>query len=272
MAPKIDNYRIIWADDFNGTKGNVESASNWNRIVKSDNPNQEAELFTDYASNAHLSGDGQLYIVPIRKGNNPSYWTSARLESTKSWSAPAGKAVIFQAEIRVPDFTGSPAKFAGLWPSFWTLGASHRAPKNVSWPKCGEWDIFEVTNKMGNRNQGTLHFTDAKGNHNGELKGSVNYQGGQYHTWALKADRRNGDWRQQRLGWYLDGKEYHHVTGAMVGTEQQWHELAWSPYYIVLQVAVGGAAESYPGVATDNTVSGFESAMRVKHVAVYESE
>ena len=268
MAPHLHGYRIVWADDFKGGKGGLVDDSKWKQVANTPNYNGEVQIYTEYASNAHLSGDGQLYIVPILKGSDPNkYWTSARLESVEAWTCSAGKAMIIQAEIQVPDFTGSPAKFAGFWPAFWTLGNSRRTA-NVGWPKCGEWDIFEVTDKLGDQNAGILHFVDAAGQNNGSFSGHVTYQGGVYHTWAIKVDRRNGDWKKQALTWYLDGKEFYQVTGAMIGTEQQWQELAWDPYYVILNVAVGGG---YPGFPTNDTISGFDASMRVKYVGIYET-
>ncbi|KAH8808797.1 glycoside hydrolase family 16 protein [Xylogone sp. PMI_703] len=262
--PQMDGYHVVWSDDFNGAQGTQVDHSNWNQIAKSDNPNGEIETYTSGSANAHLSGDGQLYIIPKKSSSG---WTSARLESVGAWACSATHAVVFQAELWVPNFTGSPAKFAGLWPAFWAKGNTFRT-ENIGWPACGEWDIFEVTDKLGDQNQGTLHYQDANGQHNGAFNGRVTYAGGQYHTWAFKVDRRNNDWTQQKLTWYLDGKEFYHVTGAMIGTTEQWHELAWSPFYIILNVAIGGG---YPGNPTSSTVDGYDASMRVRYVAVYES-
>jgi beta-glucanase (GH16 family) len=265
--PQLSGYRVVWSDDFNGGKGAAVDSSKWNQISNVKNSNNEQQIYTEYASNAHLSGDGQLYIVPTKHSGATTYWTSARLESTGSWTPGAGKATLYQAEVRVPDFTGNPAKFAGLWPAFWTKGNSFRT-SNVPWPTCGEWDILEVVSQMSNRNQATIHFTDATGHHNGAFNGQVTYQGGAYHTWAVKVDRRNSDWKQQTITVYLDGKAFYHFTGANIGTLAQWKTLAWSPYYFILNIAIGG---NYSGPTTASTVDGYEASMRVRYVATYES-
>ncbi|KAJ6562379.1 glycoside hydrolase family 16 protein [Mycena capillaripes] len=262
--PALSGYQVVWSDDFNGDHGAGINAANW--VQKTGNPgdNGELEIYTAGTANVHLSGDGQLYIVPTFSGNQ---WFSGRLESTTAQACEDGGAMVFQAELWVPDLTGSPAEFAGLWPAFWALGNDFRT-SGVSWPECGEWDIFEVTDKLSNQNQGTLHFLDAKGNNNGAFNGRVTYAGGQYHTWAFKVDRRNSDWTQQQLTWYLDGTEYYHVTGAMIGTFDQWEQLAYNPYYITLDLAVGG---SYPGNPTSQTISGFDASMRVQEEDLVET-
>jgi len=90
--------------------------SKWNLVNKRWTANGELETYRDSTKNVHLSGDGQLYIVPTKENGQ---WYSGRLESKVSAKADNGHAMIFQAEIWVPNFTGSPAKFAGLWPAFW---------------------------------------------------------------------------------------------------------------------------------------------------------
>lgn len=261
--PELPGYRLVWNDDFVGNQGVAADSSKWMYMTGLGNSNGEVQTYTKDPANAHLSGDGQLYIIPKKTGNS---WTSARLETRGSWSCPSQKAMIFQSEIWIPDFTGSPAKFAGLWPAFWAKGVSNR--NGVSWPQCGEWDILETVNKVSNWNYGTLHFLDANGNHDGHFSRGVQYQGGSYHTWAFKVDRRGGDWQTDVLIWYLDGQEYFRVTGSQVGTLQQWKELAWQPYFIILQMAVGG---SWPGNPTANTISGYDASTRVRYTAVYES-
>ncbi|KAJ7889753.1 glycoside hydrolase family 16 protein [Mycena leptocephala] len=262
--PTNSGYHVVWSDDFNGAHYAPVDHSKWNQIYGTPTQNGEDEIYNSGTDQVHLSGDGEVNIVPTLSNHE---WLSGRLESTGAWACDAGNAMIFQAEIWVPDFTGDPAKFAGLWPAFWTLGNSLRT-SGTKWPLCGEWDIFEVTDRLSNQNQGTIHFVDANGNNNGNFAGRVTYAGGQYHTWAFKVDRRNSDWTKQQLTWYLDGKEFYHVTGAMIGTFTQWEQLAYKSYYIILNVAVGG---DYPGYPTSQTVSGYDASMRVKYVAVYKT-
>jgi beta-glucanase (GH16 family) len=263
--PQLDGYKIVWSDDFNGDQGASVDPSKWTQKVGPTGNNGELEVYTSGTNNVHLSGDGQVYIVPTLSDGT---WSSGRLESTTAQSCADGGAMVFQAEILVPDLTNKPAKFAGLWPAFWALGDNIRT-SGVKWPDCGEWDIFEVTDKIGDRNQGTLHFLDpSTGKDNGNFNGQVEYAGGQYHTWAFKVDRRNTDWTQQKLTWYLDGAQYYQVTGAMIGTHDQWVQLAYDPYFPILNLAIGG---NYPGFPTSQTVSGFDASMRVKYVAIYKT-
>ncbi|KAK6339983.1 hypothetical protein TWF718_009370 [Orbilia javanica] len=267
-VPALSGYSVVWSDEFDGPKGSFPTGG-WNVIVRSpsQNANDEEQFYTDYASNGQLWGDGQLFIIPEKRGSNPEYWTSARFESQQSWACPAGKAMIFQADLRGPDFTGNPENLQGIWPAFWALGNACR--NGGSWPDCGEWDIFETINDLGDKNQGVVHYKPVNAPH-GSQSGQVQYTGGQYHTWAIKVDRRNSDWTQQKLIWYKDGTEYLTVTGATIGNFGIWEKLVYKAFYIVLNVAVGGT-DSYGGKWTSKTVGGTAAALRVKYVAVYRS-
>ncbi|EPS36027.1 hypothetical protein H072_10473 [Dactylellina haptotyla CBS 200.50] len=267
-VPSLSGYSVTWYDEFNGAKGGFPTGG-WNRVVRSpsQNANDEQQFYTDYASNGQLWGDGQLFITPLKKGSNPVYWTSARMETTQAWNCPAGKAMIFQAELRGPDFTGNPANMQGIWPAFWALGNACR--NGGSWPDCGEWDIYENINDLGDRNQGTVHYQKTNGEH-GSFGNGVQYTGSEYHTWAIKVDRRNSDWTQQKLIWYKDGQDYLTVTGSQIGNFQIWEKLVYKSFYIILNVAVGGDG-SWGGKWTSATIDGTAAALRVKYVAVYHS-
>ncbi|KAJ7834989.1 glycoside hydrolase family 16 protein [Mycena olivaceomarginata] len=244
--PSLSGYNVVWSDDFNGAQGVGVDSSKWVQKVGPTGANGELEVYTSGTGNVHLSGDGQLYIIPTLSGG-----------TNAAWSAPTGGAMIVQSELWVPDFAGSPAKFGGLWPAFWTKGNNYRS-SGVPWPRCGEWDIFEARSISRTRAERTTARFNKR----------VAYATGQYHTWAFKVDLRNSDWTKQALTWYLDGVEFYKVTGAMIGTFEQWVQLAWNDYYIILNVAVGG---DYPGYPTSQTVSGYDSSMRVRYVAVYKT-
>ncbi|KAH7140070.1 glycoside hydrolase family 16 protein [Dactylonectria estremocensis] len=269
--PHLPGYETIFSDDFNGAQGNGVDKSKWGQVrSRSDANPQQIVIYTDRERNAHLSGDGQLYIVP-KKGTISSgmFWTTARLESKASWTCGAGKAMILQSEIRVPDFAGSPLKYNGIWPTFWATGQQCR--EGITHWSCGAWDIFNAVNKKGNRNKAALHFDNSNGKPNNAFSRNAYFQGGAYHTWALKVDRRNTDWKKESLIWYMDGKEFYRVTGAMVGTLNEWKILAQTPYYAIFDLALGVNAGSFAGLVTSKTADGFEGSMRVKYFAVYKS-
>ncbi|KAK3374739.1 concanavalin A-like lectin/glucanase domain-containing protein [Podospora didyma] len=265
--PALSGYSVVWSEDFNGASGDPVSNANWDQMVRSrfKNDNNEEQEYVGTSDVAHLSGDGQLYIIPKKQA--AGYFTSARLSSKATFHCPIGKALVIQAEIRVPDFTNAPAQYAGLWPAFWTLGQSIRVAGGNGWPKCGEFDILEVATTLTNKNQGTLHYEWTNGQHRSSSN-QIIYSGGDYHTWAIKIDRRNSDWTQQTLTWYRDGTAFHTVTGGQINDFSVWELLAYKSHFVILNMAVGG---NFSGPPTSNTLGGFDSSMRVRYVAAYES-
>lgn len=258
-APHKSGYAIVWLDEFNGPQGAAVNGNNWFSKTGA-NANHEIQQYTTSAENAHLSGDGRLYMVPVKEASG--IWTSARLEGKNSFSCDDDHTMIFQSEIRVGNHPASQQK--GIWPAFWALGNDIRT--GTSWPKCGEWDILELINGS-TTNQGTLHFLNSGGAHQ-MFGGRVGFTSGNYHTWALEVDRRGASFRDEKLTWSLDGHPFFEVTGATMGTAEQWSDVAHKPFFPLLNVAVGG---DFPGNPDGQTQGGFESGLQVKYVAVYKS-
>jgi len=100
-APQINNYTLIWSDDFNGSAGASPDDSKWDVISKPPNPSEgtgEVQTYTSSTQNARLSGSGLLYITPEKDASGN--WTSGRLEGKQSFSCPAGHRLLLQAELR----------------------------------------------------------------------------------------------------------------------------------------------------------------------------
>jgi hypothetical protein len=85
------------------------------------------------------------------------------------------------------------------------------------------------------------------------------------HT-PLRLIDRQAHGRSGQTAGTLTATNYVTVTGAQIGTYEDWVILARSPFYILLNVAVGG---NYPGDLNANTQDGLGSGMDVKYVGVY---
>jgi len=59
------------------------------------------------------------------------------------------------------------------------------------------------------------------------------------------------------------------LTGRQIGNSDEWDRIAHYNYYVIFNVAVGGR---FPGPPNGNTVSGYDSSMRIQYVGVYESD
>ena len=138
----------------------------------------------------------QLFIMPQKKDGR---WISAKLEGKEAYGCPDGKQLILQAELRVGN--ASSDRQDGIWPAFWALGESRN--RGVEWPECGEWDIME-TSDGHDWSLASVHFGEmTDGKYNGKKKGLTSpqnkFKNTDFHTWTIKVDRRNSDWKKQTI-------------------------------------------------------------------------
>jgi beta-glucanase (GH16 family) len=256
-----------WSASFAGPAGQGVSTRTWayNTGPGTVFGGGETERMTASPANVRLDGHGHLDLIPLRTRGG---WTSGRIETTRSFTAPAGGEMKVTATIRQPD----PADPNGYWPAFWMLSV------NGHEPGLGEIDIMEDVNS-GTQTSGTLHCGDlARKNADGTV-GPCHEDTGlsdglqpcpacatEYHTYAVIIDRRRAGHEQIR--WYLDGQETFGVSESQVGTAA-WTAAVDHGFRIILDVAIGG---HYPDAAchcqspTSRTTSG---PMSVASVAVY---
>jgi beta-glucanase (GH16 family) len=228
-------WNMIWNDEFNGstldlTKWTPETgATGWG--------NNEWQNYTNTANNIQFS-DGQLHIVARNDGPPGLQYTSARLITKNNFSFKYGRV---SGRLQIP--TGQ-----GIWPAFWMLGANI---DQVSWPACGEIDIMEHVNNEP-KIHGTTHW-----NNNGwtSNSGHIDTSVGGYHEYMV-------EWDSLRVRFFMDGQIYHeHIISATNGSLDEFTK----PFFLLLNVAIGGNWPGYPNATTTFPVS-----MDVDYVRVWQ--
>jgi beta-glucanase (GH16 family) len=142
----------------------------------------------------------------------------------------------------------------GIWPAFWLLGANI---DQIDWPACGEIDIIEYLGHEPRSIHGNIH---GPGHYAGSAisrKHTIG-QGGYnlgYHVFAV-------EWNAGSITWLVDGYAYHTATPEDLPPDATW--VYDHPFYIILNVAVGG---NWPGSPDETTV--FPQTMLVDYVRVY---
>jgi beta-glucanase (GH16 family) len=235
-------YRLIWQDEFDDPQ---LDRSKWNPdIGYTGESNAELEIYTDRRDNLRL--ESSLLIIEARAETYQGYhYTSARLKTQGLYSCTYGRV---EARIKIPFGKG-------LWPAFWMLGDD---VATVGWPECGEIDIMENIGKMPAAVRGTLHGP-------GYCRDD-----GIYADYTLAAGRFADDfhiytldWEPGRLRWYVDGNEYHTLTPDDVPGRWVFDH----PFFILLNVAVGGF---WPGYPDETTI--MPQLMYVDYVRVYTTD
>ncbi|GIE83829.1 glycoside hydrolase family 16 protein [Actinoplanes regularis] len=226
---------VTWSDEFNGASGAAVDGSKWNFDLGGGGfGNSELEYYTNSTRNVSQDGQGHLAIT-ARKENPGNYqcwygtctYTSGRILTSGKFTQKYGR---FEASIKIP-------KGQGIWPAFWMLGDNLGS---VGWPQSGEIDIMENVGKEPNKVYGTIHgpgYSGAAGV--GGSRTNSAPLGDAFHTYAV-------EWSPNLIVWYFDGAEYFRATPAQAnGTWVFDH-----PFYIILNVAVGGNWPGSPDAST----------------------
>jgi beta-glucanase (GH16 family) len=204
--------------------------------------NNELQYYTDRPENVQVE-DGMLRITAIRESFMGSPYTSARILTKGKFDQAYGR---FEARIKLP-------WGRGLWPAFWLLGSNI---DEVSWPECGEIDIMEYRGQEPTAVHGSVH--------------GPGYSAGEAVTkkFVLNNDRFDTgfhvfgiEWGPGYINFYVDDVLYNQITPEDVTGEWVYDQ----PFYIILNVAVGGSFVGAPG---GDTV--FPQTMLVDYVRVYE--
>ena len=178
-----------------------------------------------------------------------SDYTSARITTKDKFEQKYGR---FEARIKVPFGKG-------YWPAFWMLGDNC---EKIPWPACGEIDIMEYLGDEPTKTFGTIHGPEYSGAESISKEFSLEndrFDTG-FHVFGI-------EWSPNRINWYVDDVLYQSLTRKDVEEETDG-EGEWvfdRPFYIILNIAIGG---NLPGNPNAETV--FPQSMVVDYVRVYE--
>jgi beta-glucanase (GH16 family) len=247
-APAYSGFNRNWQDNFAGSSGTLPDTGNWNIIQGYLNVNAELEVYTASTRNLQRSGGNTLQLVPWRDSSAAHGWTSGRVESKYVLTPQAGKITRVEAAIRFG--TCSTANKQGIWPAFWMLGNVLR--NGGSWPACGELDAMETVNGQLT-GYGTAHCNVYPGgicNEGTGIGGTIPIPDQSWHTWRIEFNRNKSSWRDETITWFMDGQQFHQISGSRINNEGVWNTLCHSPMYFILNVAVGGTWVSYLHIHT----------------------
>lgn len=275
VPPTPTGWTLAWSDDFNGASGSLPSGANWQIDLGHAYPGGpgnwgtgEIQNYTNSNQNLALDGAGNLRITPRRDG--AGNWTSARIETQRSnFKPPAGGVLRIEGRIQMPNVTGQAA--LGYWPAFWALGSPYRG-NFWNWPSIGEFDIMENVNGI-NAVWGVLHCGVNPGGACNETTGRAANRPcpgascqSAFHTYRFEWDASA---TPNVLRWLVDGTQWHSVSQFDVDAGTWNNMTSHAGYFILLNVAIGGAfpnalAGSTPVPATASGVP-----MVVDYVAVW---
>jgi beta-glucanase (GH16 family) len=263
-----DNYEIVFKDEFenvgpvqaiiNGKPAYAPNSANWAHVV---GPHIDGGIqnYTNSIQNAYVQ-EGQLTIVAHKESLTSAFLTSQNIQEFTFG--------VWAAKIRLP-------YSQGMWPAWWLVGNGKNY--SLSWPTVGEIDILEMIGGNTRANltdqvaHGTVHWNNQSNTmtsigekHVGRLwsppDGSMLHNNSLVY-WA--------EWTPTNITMGINEFDYYHFNTTNIPDSVN-PVLALSgvwPYYMVLNIAVGGNWAEPP----DNTTV-WPQQMVVDWVRVYQQK
>ncbi len=269
-------WKLAWSDEFDGPKldrakwdfdrGNGFKSPEGNQWIAGWG-NNELQFYTNRTENAYLK-DGMLHIRAVKESYKHCDYTSARLKTRKE-----DKSLLFAKKYGRFEFRAKLPTGQGVWPAIWLLPQDE---KYGGWAASGEIDLMEAKGQNPHVVQGTLHYgghwpenTYIKKEYTLPDKGTI----ADFHVYAL-------EWDPSEIRWYVDDKLYSTQNFWWSCSDEQggkglpamdaselnpWPAPFDHPFYIVMNVAVGGQFLGNPDASTV-----FPVEMVVDYVRVYD--
>lgn len=231
-----DYTTLVWSDEFN-IDGAPDPAKWTYDLGRGDNGwgNGEKQNYTNLAKNVKVTG-GNLVITAIKEASGGAEYSSARIKTQGLYDYTYGK-IEMRAKM---------AKGAGVWPAFWSLGASAG-----SWPDIGEIDFMEFVGSKPLQTQSALHYP---GNSAGQAPFKttpIANADTEFHVYKTI-------WSPKTIRFFLDDVLYWTFDNS--NTALPFHK----DFFMIMNVAMGGSL----GGTIDPAFT--QSSMEVDYVKVYQ--
>ena len=258
-----DGYTQVWTDEFSGNSVDYQK---WGfDIGNGDNGWGNGEL--QYYREENATVDNGMLIIEAKK-HQPALPGGITFTSAKLTTADK-----FQFKYGRVDVRAVVAEGQGLWSTAWMLGANH---SQIGWPYSGEIDIVDTIGGVrdGIPQEGMIvnnMYWNATGPNPSEpyspaninLNGSTEYRindSNEGETFSNKFHVFSIIWDEDKIQFQVDG-----IDTVDVNLTNKLADTFRNPFYLILNVAVGGAWPRSPG---DNI--NFPDGMLVDYVRVYQ--
>jgi beta-glucanase (GH16 family) len=275
-AAKKPRWRLVWSDEF---EGDSVDRSKWDfdigngffdykhHVWISGWGNEELQYYTAEPANVCVK-DSLLTIRAVKESLHGCGYTSARLKTRQRDGTP-----LFNKRYGKFEFRAKVPWGKGLWPALWMLPQDDLYG---GWAASGEIDVMEIVGEKPHEVLNSIHFgsTFPKRTlitHVHPLPGGSTVA--DWHVYAV-------EWEPGEIRFYVDGVHTstrdHWWSSSKnkdgVGREatraadlNPWPAPFDQPFYLVMNVAVGG---NFPGAP--NPATQFPAELVVDYVRVYE--
>lgn len=247
-SDSASDLELVWSDEFDysglpdstlwkyDTDGN---AAGWG--------NNEAQYYTIGKKENAWVENGNLAITAIREDIEGKKYSSARLVSKAEW-----KFGRVEVRAKLPAATGT---WSAIWmmPGGWTF-------KDGNWPDIGEIDIMEHVGHDLNVVHASAHSSDYQWQAETQKTAIMTVPESieKFHSYIL-------EWTPEIMKAYVDDSCYFTYKNEGLG-ESKWPYN--KPFYLILNVAVGGAWGSAKGIDE----AAFPQTMEIDYVRIYQKK
>jgi len=239
-------YKLVWSDEFDYS--GLPDSTKWDYDTEGNDEgwgNYEAQFYTaNRIENAWVK-NGILNVTALKEDFQDKKYTSARLITKKYWQY--GR---FETRAKLPSGRGT---WAAIWmmPGGWSFN-------DGNWPDIGEFDIMEHVGHDAGLIHASAHSRDYQWQKGTQKTDTIRIADAtkEFHTYTW-------EWSPEVVKAYVDDQLYFEYKNEGLGETKWPYE---KPFYLILNVAVGGAWGSMKGIDDE----AFPQTMEVDYVRVYQ--
>jgi beta-glucanase (GH16 family) len=240
------SYTLIWSDDFNYV--GLPDSTKWGYDTEGNDfgwGNNEAQIYTTSNKKNIWVNDGILKITALKEDTLNKEYTSARLISLDSW-----KYGRIEVCAKLPEARGT-------WSAIWMMPGSWSF-NDGNWPDIGEIDIMEHVGHDLGVVHASAHSKDYQWQIGTQKTATIMIKNAstEFNVYAL-------EWTPDKLKAFVNDSLYFEYENEKLG-ESKWPYD--KPFYLILNLAVGGAWGSAKGIDD----SAFPQTMEIDYVRVYQ--
>jgi beta-glucanase (GH16 family) len=234
------DWKLTWSDEFNGS--GAPDPAKWT-YEEGRIRNRELQFYTARRRENARVENGNLVIEARREPWKDAEYTSASLITKGRAEWQYGR-----VEVRAKLPGGR-----GTWPAIWMMPND-----KLRWPDKGEIDIMENVGYEPDVIHANIHtqaYNHVKKTNKG-AKITIERPDASFHLYAL-------EWTPEKMEFFVDDKRYFTYDNEKTGPA------VWpfdKPFYLILNVAVGGSWGGQKGIDAD----AFPRRMEVDYVRVYQ--
>ncbi len=277
-TPAADaGWTLVWADEFDGA--GVDPAK-WDFDIGNGFydykhhawvagwGNEELQYYTRDPANVFVK-DSVLHIRALKEALHGCGYTSARLKTRKRDGTP-----LFNQRYGKFEFRARVPHGKGLWPALWLLPQDDHYG---TWAASGEIDVMEILGEAPHKVLSSIHFGSGFPKRELVTHSLDIPDGGSVADWHVYAV----EWEPGEIRWSLDGVVWARqdfwwscsqtdANGQGLEARRATDLNPWpapfdQPFYLVMNVAVGGNFPGAPDAAT-----AFPADLQVDYVRVYQ--